>query len=107
MLSLFGHLSLFDFIRFIYSPMDADTHTQIILASVQLAVYAVLLILAVSKFVKAILNNRDFLIKFYMCVTILSILELCLQIYQLVTLCKEGQPSVYILMIINLYSMTM
>lgn len=54
--------------------MNTDMDTQIILASVQLAVYSILFMLAVFKFVKAIRNNRDFLIKFYICVTILSIL---------------------------------
>jgi len=87
--------------------MDADIHIQTVLAAVQLSVYSVLLILAIVKLTKAFLNDKKFLIKFYICVTILTGLELALQIYQLVTLCREDEPSVYLLMIVNLYSMTM
>jgi hypothetical protein len=87
--------------------MEVDMHTQTILAAVELAVFAALLILGLFKVAKAAMNSRKFLIKFYVCVIVLTTLELALQIYQLITLCQGGQPSVYVLMIINLYSMTM
>lgn len=87
--------------------MNIDLHTQTILAAVQTAVYVVLFILALVKLIRASINSRKFLIKFYICVLILTALELALQIYQLITLYRDDQLSVYLLMIINLYSMTM
>lgn len=83
-----------------------DLQLQVVLTSIQLGVYVLLVLLGGGKLAKSLRNGRRFLPRFYCCVSLVALLEVGLQSYQLSCLLGGTDPSIYLFMAINLYVMT-
>jgi hypothetical protein len=78
----------------------------LIFNSVQLAVYVLILALALFKLIKSAKNSRDFLTKFYACITVIACIEIGLQSYEISTEVGHIQPEIYVFVMVNLYAIS-